>query len=408
MSKVFDLINKEHERQVKDFQLIASENYVSENVMKAQGSILTNKYAEGYPNKRYYGGCEVVDEIEQYAIDLAKKLFKVNYVNVQPHSGSQANAAAYLAILKPGDKVLAMDLNSGGHLTHGHQLSFSGITYDFYHYGVNKDTQMIDYEEIYLKAHEIKPKLIVAGASAYSKEIDFETISRIANEVGAYFMVDMAHIAGLVATGHHLSPIPYADIITTTTHKTLRGPRGGLIMTNNEGLAKKIDRAVFPGTQGGPLMHVIAAKAVALEEASTEEFKDYISQVVKTSKVMVDRFKELGAKIISDGTDNHMFMIDVKKSYNMTGLEAEKILGKFDITVNKNTIPFDTESPNKGSGIRIGTAAMCSRGMTESLAKSLASLIHTILLVYSKHGDIADDELQLNRDELFNVLNNRN
>ena len=365
MNEIFKLIDKEKKRQQDKIELIASENFVSEDVLKAQGCILTNKYAEGYPKKRYYGGCEVVDQIESIAINDVKKLFNVKYANVQPHSGSSANMAVYRALLKNKDKVLGMDLSAGGHLTHGHELSFSGMDYEFISYNVDKETGQLNYEEIRKIALKEKPKLIVAGASSYSRKIDFLEFREIAKECGAYLMVDMAHIAGLVAANLHQNPCLYADVVTSTTHKTLRGPRGGIILTNNEEIAKKIDKAVFPGIQGGPLMHVIAAKAVCFKEALTDEFKEYQKQVIKNAKVLCDVLKMEGYKIVSNGTDNHLLLVDVKKSVNLTGKEAEKLLDSIGITCNKNVIPYDTTTPFITSGIRLGTAAMTTRGFKE-------------------------------------------
>ncbi len=347
-------IAKEEERQENNLELIASENFVSEAVMAAQGSILTNKYAEGYPGHRYYGGCEFVDIVESLAIDRAKELFGAKFVNVQPHSGSQANTAAYLALVEPGDTILGMDLSAGGHLTHGSPVNFSGKTYHFVAYGVDPTTEVIDYNVVRILARKHQPKLIVAGASAYGRIIDFEKFREIADEVGAKLMVDMAHIAGLVAAGVHPSPIPYADITTTTTHKTLRGPRGGMILTNNEELAKKINSAVFPGIQGGPLEHVIAGKAAAFKEALTPEFKEYSEQIIANAKAMAKVFNQaIGTRVVSGATDNHLVLIDVR-GLELNGKEAESILDSVNITVNKNSIPFETLSPFKTSGIRIG------------------------------------------------------
>lgn len=359
--------------------MIASENIVSEGVLAAQGSVLTNKYAEGYPGKRYYGGCEYIDVVEDLALDRAKELFGAKYANVQPHSGSQANAAAYRSLIAPGDTVLGMDLASGGHLTHGSPVNFSGQTYNFVSYGVDKKTERLDYDAILALAKEIKPKLIVAGASAYPREIDFERFGQIAKEVGAYLMVDMAHIAGLVAAGKHQNPVPYADIVTTTTHKTLRGPRGGLILTNDEQLAKKINSAVFPGLQGGPLEHVIAGKAVAFGEALRPEFNDYATQVVKNAQAMAEVFAQNDkARLISGGTDNHLLLVDVL-GFGLNGKEAEQLLDSVSLTVNKNSIPFETLSPFKTSGIRLGTPAITSRGFDETDAKKVAELILAVL-----------------------------
>ena len=372
-------IAAEKKRQQGNIELIASENIVSEGVLAAQGSVLTNKYAEGYPGKRYYGGCEYIDVVEDLALDRAKELFGAKYANVQPHSGSQANAAAYRALIAPGDTVLGMDLASGGHLTHGSPVNFSGQTYNFVSYGVDKKTERLDYDEILALAKEIKPKLIVAGASAYPREIDFERFGQIAKEVGAYLMVDMAHIAGLVAAGKHQNPVPYADIVTTTTHKTLRGPRGGLILTNDEQLAKKINSAVFPGLQGGPLEHVIAGKAVAFGEALRPEFNDYATQVIKNAQAMAKVFAQNDkARLISGGTDNHLLLVDVL-GFGLNGKEAEQLLDSVSLTVNKNSIPFETLSPFKTSGIRLGAPAITSRGFDEADAKKVAELILAVL-----------------------------
>ena len=372
-------IAAEKRRQQGNIELIASENIVSEGVLAAQGSVLTNKYAEGYPGKRYYGGCEYIDVVEDLALDRAKELFGAKYANVQPHSGSQANAAAYRSLIAPGDTVLGMDLASGGHLTHGSPVNFSGQTYNFVSYGVDKKTERLDYDAILALAKEIKPKLIVAGASAYPREIDFERFGQIAKEVGAYLMVDMAHIAGLVAAGKHQNPVPYADIVTTTTHKTLRGPRGGLILTNDEQLAKKINSAVFPGLQGGPLEHVIAGKAVAFGEALRPEFNDYATQVIKNAQAMAEVFAQNDkARLISGGTDNHLLLVDVL-GFGLNGKEAEQLLDSVSLTVNKNSIPFETLSPFKTSGIRLGTPAITSRGFDETDAKKVAELILAVL-----------------------------
>lgn len=362
--KISSLLRKETQRQEENIELIASENYVSKDILKLQGSILTNKYAEGYPGKKYYGGCTYIDEIENLAIDYACRLFHVRYANVQPHSGSSANMAVYKALLNIGDTVLGMDLSNGGHLTHGHPMNFSGKEYNIVSYTVDKESGIIDYNELRNIALETKPKMIIAGASAYSRMIDFAKFREIANEVGAYLMVDMAHIAGLVATGLHPSPVPYADVITTTTHKTLRGPRGGLILTNDEKIITKINKTIFPGIQGGPLMHVIAAKAQCFYEAMEPSFKDYTTNIIKNAKALSKTFIDNGVKVISGGTDNHLMLIDVKSSFGITGKEAETILDKINITTNKNTIPNDTESPFKTSGLRIGTPAMTTRGFT--------------------------------------------
>ena len=362
--KISSLLRKETQRHEENIELIASENYVSKDILKLQGSILTNKYAEGYPGKKYYGGCTYIDEIENLAIDYACRLFHVRYANVQPHSGSSANMAVYKALLNIGDTVLGMDLSNGGHLTHGHPMNFSGKEYNIVSYTVDKESGIIDYNELRNIALETKPKMIIAGASAYSRMIDFAKFREIANEVGAYLMVDMAHIAGLVATGLHPSPVPYADVITTTTHKTLRGPRGGLILTNDEEIITKINKTIFPGIQGGPLMHVIAAKAQCFYEAMEPSFKDYTTNIIKNAKALSKTFINNGVKVISGGTDNHLMLIDVKSSFGITGKEAETILDKINITTNKNTIPNDTESPFKTSGLRIGTPAMTTRGFT--------------------------------------------
>ena len=362
--KISSLLRKETQRQEENIELIASENYVSKDILKLQGSILTNKYAEGYPGKKYYGGCTYIDEIENLAIDYACRLFHVRYANVQPHSGSSANMAVYKALLNIGDTVLGMDLSNGGHLTHGHPMNFSGKEYNIVSYTVDKESGIIDYNELRNIALETKPKMIIAGASAYSRMIDFAKFREIANEVGAYLMVDMAHIAGLVATGLHPSPVPYADVIITTTHKTLRGPRGGLILTNDEEIITKINKTIFPGIQGGPLMHVIAAKAQCFYEAMEPSFKDYTTNIIKNAKALSKTFINNGVKVISGGTDNHLMLIDVKSSFGITGKEAETILDKINITTNKNTIPNDTESPFKTSGLRIGTPAMTTRGFT--------------------------------------------
>ena len=360
---VLDGILAEKKRQNANIELIASENFVSEAVMEAQGSHLTNKYAEGYPGKRYYGGCEHVDVVENIARDRVKELFGAEYANVQPHSGAQANMAVYHTILKPGDTVLGMNLSHGGHLTHDSPVNFSGELYNFVDYGVTEDTNVIDYNDVREKALAHKPKLIVAGASAYPRVIDFAKFREIANEVGAYFMVDMAHIAGLVAAGEHPSPVPYADFVTSTTHKTLRGPRGGLILASAE-WEQKLNKAVFPGIQGGPLMHVIAAKAVAFGEALQPEFKDYAKQIKANAKVLADTLIAEGVEIVSGGTDNHLLLLNVK-SLGLTGKVAEHVLDEVGITTNKNTIPYDTESPFVTSGIRIGTPAATSRGFKE-------------------------------------------
>lgn len=374
---VLDGILAEKKRQQANIELIASENFVSEAVMEAQGSVLTNKYAEGYPGKRYYGGCEHVDVVEDIARDRIKELFGAEYANVQPHSGAQANMAVYHTILEPGDTVLGMNLSHGGHLTHGSPVNFSGILYNFVEYGVTKDTHVIDYEDVRQKALEHKPKLIVAGASAYPRAIDFAKFREIADEVGAYFMVDMAHIAGLVAAGEHQSPVPYADFVTSTTHKTLRGPRGGLILASKE-WEQKLNKSVFPGIQGGPLMHVIAAKAVAFGEALQPEFKDYAKQIKANAKVLAETLMAEGVEIVSGGTDNHLVLVNAK-SLGLTGKVAEHALDAVGITTNKNTIPYDTESPFVTSGIRIGTPAVTSRGFKEEDMKEVALIIASVL-----------------------------
>ncbi|MGX7594929.1 serine hydroxymethyltransferase [Planococcus plakortidis] len=374
---VYEAMNAEKERQEANIELIASENFVSQAVMDAQGSVLTNKYAEGYPGKRYYGGCEFVDVVENIARDRLKEIFGAEHANVQPHSGSQANMAVYTAMLEQGDTVLGMNLNHGGHLTHGSKVNFSGMQYNFVEYGVDKETQLLDYEAVRQAALEHKPKMIVAGASAYSRTLDFAKFREIADEVGAYLMVDMAHIAGLVATGAHPNPVPHAHFVTSTTHKTLRGPRGGLILCKEE-FAKKIDKIIFPGIQGGPLMHVIAAKAVAFGEAQQPEFKDYIDQVVKNANVLAYSLTAEGVDIVSGGTDNHLLLLDLR-SLNLTGKVAEHLLDEVGITTNKNTIPFDPESPFVTSGIRLGTAAVTSRGFKEEEMKEIASIMALLL-----------------------------
>ena len=356
----------ETKRQQNNIELIASENYVSKAVLKLQGSILTNKYAEGYPGKRYYGGCEYVDIFESKAIEYACKLFGAKYANVQPHSGSSANMAVYRALISPGDKVLGMSLAQGGHLTHGSKVNFSGKDYDVIGYEIDPTTEKLDYDKIEELALNEKPKMIIAGSSAYSGKIDFKRFREIADKVGAYLMVDMAHIAGLVAAGLHENPVPYADVVTTTTHKTLRGPRGGLILTNDEEIIKKINKSIFPGMQGGPLMHVIGAKAQCFYEALQPDFKEYAKNIIKNANAMAEEFKKNGVKVISGGTDNHLMLIDVKTSFNLSGKEAEHVLDSICITVNKNTIPFDTETPNVTSGLRIGTPAMTTRGLKEN------------------------------------------
>lgn len=372
--EIYDAIEAERKRQNEGIELIASENFVSKSVLEAAGSVMTNKYAEGYPDKRYYGGCECVDIVEKIAIERAKKIFNVKYVNVQPHSGSQANMGVYKALLNLGDVILGMRLDHGGHLTHGKNVNFSGKDYTVYSYSVRKEDEYIDYDEVEKIAMEVKPKLIVAGASAYPRVINFKKFREIADKAGAYLMVDMAHIAGLVAAGEHPSPIPYAHVVTTTTHKTLRGPRGGVIMTNDEEIAKKIDKAIFPGIQGGPLMHIIAAKAVAFKQALSPEFKEYQHQIVKNAKALAEVLEKGGLRLVSGGTDNHMILVDLKSS-GLTGQAVEKALDKAGITVNKNGIPYDTEKPMVTSGIRIGTPAVTTRGMKEKEMEEIGNFI---------------------------------
>ncbi|MCR5199999.1 MAG: serine hydroxymethyltransferase [Saccharofermentans sp.] len=385
-SEVYSAIMQELGRQRDKIELIASENIVSEAVLEAAGSVLTNKYAEGYPGKRYYGGCEYVDIVEQLAIDRAKKLFGAEYANVQPHSGAQANTAVYFAILEPGDRILGMDLSHGGHLTHGMKLNVSGRTYESDFYQVNKETGELDYEEVRQKALEFKPKVIVAGASAYPRIIDFKKFREIADEVGAYLFVDMAHIAGLVAAGLHPNPVPYAHIVTTTTHKTLRGPRGGIILTNDEALAKKINSSVFPGQQGGPLMHIIAAKAVAFKEALSPEFREYANQIVKNAKALSEALLARNVNLVSGGTDNHLMLIDLRGT-GITGKELQLRLDDCNITANKNTIPFDPEKPFVTSGVRIGTPAVTTRGMKEDDMVEIADLISLCIFDYENKKD---------------------
>lgn len=377
--EIFNIMKKEYKRENLGIELIASENIVSRAVMEAQGSIFTNKYAEGYPNKRYYGGCINVDEVETLAIERLKKLFDAPFANVQPHSGSQANMAVYMSVLQNGDTCLGLSLDCGGHLTHGHKVNFSGSNYNFIHYGVNKETMQIDYDEVLNLAKKHKPKLIVTGGSAYPRFIDFKRFREIADEVNAYLLVDQAHISGLVAAKLHPNPIEYAHFVTGTTHKTLRGPRGGYILSTTEELAKKIDKSIFPGMQGGPLMHIIAAKAVCFKEALDKKFIKYQEQVLKNANAFVKAFKEKGYHIISDGTDTHLLLIDVKKSRNITGDKAEKTLDKAHITINKNTIPYDTESPMVTSGIRIGTPAITTRGFKEKDCIELVNYIDDVL-----------------------------
>ena len=388
--EVSEAMNDELKRQRRNLELIASENIVSPAVMAAMGSVLTNKYAEGYPAKRYYGGCQCVDVAENIAIDRAKKLFGCNFANVQPHSGAQANTAVYFALLEPGDTVLGMSLAHGGHLTHGSPVNLSGKYFNFVPYGLNDETETIDYDEIERLAKENKPKLIVAGASAYPRKIDFEKISQIAKIVGAYFMVDMAHIAGLVAAGVHMSPVPYADVVTTTTHKTLRGPRGGMILCNDEEIAKKINKAIFPGTQGGPLMHVIAAKAVCLKEALDPSFKEYGRQIILNAQALAGELVKRGFRLVSGGTDNHLMLVDLRP-FSITGKELEKRLDDVYITVNKNAIPNDPEKPFVTSGVRIGTAAVTTRGLKEEDMLKIGESIYLTASDFEANMDKARD-----------------
>jgi len=378
---LYSAMIEEKDRQDNNIELIASENFVSQRVLEAAGSHLTNKYAEGYPDKRYYGGCEFVDKVENLARDRAKKIFNADHANVQPHSGSNANFGVYFSVLKPGDKILGMDLSHGGHLTHGSPVNMSGKYFDVSFYGVNKETETIDYDQVRDIAKKQQPKIIVAGASAYSRFIDFKTFREICDEVGAYFMVDMAHIAGLIAAGLHPNPVEYADFVTTTTHKTLRGPRGGMILCKKE-YAQKIDKAIFPGIQGGPLMHIIAAKAVCFKEAMEDDFNSYQKQVIVNAKALSNALIAKGFRIVSGGTDNHLMLLDVRNK-NLTGKIAEKMLDEIHITTNKNTIPFDTESPFVTSGLRIGTPAVTTRGMVEADMLELADIID---LALSKKG----------------------
>ena len=383
--EVYNAILEEEKRQEEGIELIASENFVSKAVMEAAGSVFTNKYAEGYPERRYYGGCVNADTVEQLAIDRLKKIFGAKFANVQPHSGSQANMGVYVSLLEAGDKILGMALSSGGHLTHGYKVNFSGKNYIGIEYGLNPETELLDYDEVRRLAVQEKPKIIVAGASAYSRVIDFKKFREIADEVGAYLMVDMAHIAGLVAAGEHPNPMEYADIVTSTTHKTMRGPRGGIILTNNEEIAKKIDKAIFPGIQGGPLMHIIAAKAVAFKEALSPEFKEYQKQVVKNAKAMADALVKGGLRIVSGGTDNHLMLVDLRPK-GVTGKLAEESLEKAGITCNKNAIPNDPEKPFITSGVRLGTPAITARGMKEDEAVKIAEMIIKVL------ENVNDDE----------------
>ncbi|MBM7585253.1 glycine hydroxymethyltransferase [Bacillus pakistanensis] len=386
--KVFEAIQDELKRQQTKIELIASENFVSEAVMEAQGSVLTNKYAEGYPGRRYYGGCEHVDVVENLARDRAKEIFGAEHANVQPHSGAQANMGVYFTVLEQGDTVLGMNLSHGGHLTHGSPVNFSGVQYNFVEYGVDSETHRINYEDVRQKALEHKPKLIVAGASAYPREIDFAKFREIADEINAYLMVDMAHIAGLVAAGLHPNPVPYADFVTTTTHKTLRGPRGGMILCKEE-FAKKIDKSMFPGLQGGPLMHVIAAKAVAFGEALQDSFKDYAGKIIENAKRLGESLEKEGVTLVSGGTDNHLLLIDLR-SLELTGKIAEKVLDDIGITVNKNTIPFDPESPFVTSGVRIGTAAVTSRGFGLEEMDEIASIMAYTLKNHEDEGKLEE------------------
>ena len=383
--EIYNAILKEEKRQEEGIELIASENFVSKAVMEAAGSVFTNKYAEGYPERRYYGGCVNADTVEQLAIDRLKKIFGAKFANVQPHSGSQANMGVYVSLLEAGDKILGMGLSSGGHLTHGYKVNFSGKNYIGIEYGLNPETELLDYDEVRRLAVQEKPKIIVAGASAYSRVIDFKKFREIADEVGAYLMVDMAHIAGLVAAGEHPNPMEYADIVTSTTHKTMRGPRGGIILTNNEEIAKKIDKAIFPGIQGGPLMHIIAAKAVAFKEALLPEFKEYQKQVVKNAKAMADALVKGGLRIVSGGTDNHLMLVDLRPK-GVTGKLAEESLEKAGITCNKNAIPNDPEKPFITSGVRLGTPAITARGMKEDESVKIAEMIIKVL------ENVNDDE----------------
>jgi len=397
-NRIKEALEKETLRQKNNIELIASENYVSQNILTLQGSIFTNKYAEGYPEKRYYGGCEHVDSIEKLAIEYACKLFECNFANVQPHSGSSANMAVYRSLLNHGDKVLALNLDQGGHLTHGHRINFSGIDYEMVFYSVDKETHMLDYDAIENIALREKPKMIIAGASAYSRTIDFEKFRNIADKCGAYLMVDMAHIAGLVAAGLHQNPIKYADVVTSTTHKTLRGPRGGLILTNDEDIIKKINKTIFPGIQGGPLMHVIAAKAQCFYEALQPEFKQYQEQVIKNSKTLCNTLKNVGVNIVTGDTDNHLLLVNVKDSFNLTGKEAEMILDSINITVNKNTIPYDNESPLVTSGIRIGTPAMTTRGFKELEFEKVGLIIYQALANKKDLKELKEEVLKMTKN----------
>ena len=392
-NELYRFMMEEKERQNINIELIASENFVSETVLQAMGSHLTNKYAEGYPGKRYYGGCEYIDKVEDLARDRAKKIFGADHANVQPHSGSNANFGVYFAVLKPGDKILGMDLSHGGHLTHGSPVNMSGSYFDIVSYGVNKETETIDYDQVREIAKKERPKMIVAGASAYSRIIDFKAFREIADETGAYFMVDMAHIAGLIAAGLHPNPVEYADFVTTTTHKTLRGPRGGMILCKKE-FAQKIDKAIFPGTQGGPLMHVIAAKAVCFKEVMEDDFNLYQQQVLKNAKALSGELMNKGFRIVSGGTDNHLMLVDVRNK-NLTGKEAEKMLDEIHITTNKNTIPFDPQSPFVTSGIRVGTPAVTTKGMKEAEMIELADIMDSALSKNEPDSAIKERVLKL-------------
>ena len=397
--ELFEYINEEKKRQDTNIELIASENFVSKAVLEAMGSILTNKYAEGYSGKRYYGGCENIDKIETLAIDRAKKLFNAEHANVQPHSGSQANMAVYMAMLKPGDTVMGMDLSNGGHLTHGSPVNFSGKLYNIVSYGITKEG-LIDYDDVLNKALDCKPKMIIAGASAYPRKIDFAKFREIADKVGAYLMVDMAHIAGLVCTGEHMSPVPYADFVTSTTHKTLRGPRGGLILCK-EKYAKQIDKTIFPGIQGGPLEHIIAAKAVCFKEAMSDSFKEYIHQVVLNCKRLAEELVKRGYNLVSGGTDNHLMLINLLNK-KMTGKEAENLLHSVNITVNKNAVPDDPESPFVTSGIRVGTAACTTKGLKE---EDMIDLAEAMDLILSKNiNNLTEEEFEINKEKAINIV----
>jgi glycine hydroxymethyltransferase len=404
--EIFQSIFNENKRQFEEIELIASENYVSKEVLEAQGSILTNKYAEGYPRKRYYGGCQFVDIAEEIACERLKKLFSCNYANVQPHSGSQANQAVYLALLNPGDVILGMSLDSGGHLTHGAAPNLSGKWFKAEQYSVNEKTYLIDYDQIRDKAKKIKPKMIVTGFSAYSRNLDFKKFREIADEVGAYLLADIAHIAGLVATGYHQNPIDYAHIVTSTTHKTLRGPRGGVIMSNDLELGKKLNSAIFPGLQGGPLMHVIGAKAVAFGEALKPEFSQYIENVIENAKTMSDRLMQGGIDVITNGTDNHIVLVDLR-SKNITGRDAEKALSLCNITCNKNSVPFDTQSPFISSGIRLGSAACTTRNFTKQDFIIISDLISEIINSLSKKGTIDEEFIANTKNLVTNICINR-